>query len=59
MGFFHLLSKIALTAGVLLLGLGINSTWANHSDYTMWFILSGIALIIGGAFATGFYKKID
>ncbi len=53
------LGIIALVVGIVLLGFGINSTQAvtekvvegvsgRYTDNTMWYILSGIAMIIGG-----------
>ncbi len=53
------LGLIALVIGIILLGFGINSTQAvtekvvegvsgRYTDNTMWYILIGIAMIIGG-----------
>ena len=53
------LGLIALVIGIILLGFGINSTQAvtekvvegvsgRYTDNTMWYILVGIAMIIGG-----------
>ncbi|MBA3603640.1 MAG: DUF3185 family protein [Parachlamydiaceae bacterium] len=53
------LALIALVVGIILLGFGINSTQAvtekvvegvsgRYTDNTMWYILSGVAMIIGG-----------
>lgn len=57
MGIFRMLGKIALFVGVILLGFGINSTWARSNDNTIWYIISGIGLIIGGAFSSECCKK--
>lgn len=70
MSIFRILGIIALTVGVILLGFGLNSTFSiteqvvegvsgRYTDNTMWYIISGIALIIGGAFASGCCKKTN
>ena len=53
---------IALIVGVILLGFGLNSTQAfsekvvegvsgRYTENTMWYIITGLAMIIGGVFA--------
>ncbi|MBA3236739.1 MAG: DUF3185 family protein [Parachlamydiaceae bacterium] len=59
MGITRILGIVALIVGVLLLGFGLNSTQAvtekvvegvsgRFTDSTMWYILVGIAMIVGG-----------
>lgn len=60
---------IALIVGVILLGFGLNSTQAltekvvegvsgRYTENTMWYIVTGVAMIIGGVFAVkGFCCK--
>lgn len=56
------LGIVALIVGVILLGFGLNSTQAvtekvvegvsgRYTENTMWYIIGGIALIVGGVAA--------
>ena len=56
----RLLGIIILVVGIVLLGFGINSSQAitekvvegvsgRYTEHTMWYIIGGIAMIIGGA----------
>ncbi|MBA2727463.1 MAG: DUF3185 family protein [Parachlamydiaceae bacterium] len=56
----RILGLVALIVGIILLGFGLNSTQSvtekvvegvagRYTENTMWYILGGIAMIIGGA----------
>ena len=58
----RLLGAVAVVVGIILLGFGINSSQAftdqvmenvvgRFTDHTMWYIIGGAALIVGGLFA--------
>lgn len=58
----RVLGIIALMMGIILLGFGLNSTQAvsekvvegvfgRYTENTMWYILTGSAMVIGGFFA--------
>ena len=59
MSMTRLLGIVILVVGVVLLGFGINASQAvaekviegvsgRYSEHTMWYIIGGIAMIIGG-----------
>lgn len=62
MDIIRIFGIIALIIGVILLGFGLNSTQAvtervlegvsgRYTEKTTWYIITGIAMIIGGVFA--------
>lgn len=55
----RLLGLVLLAVGIVLLGFGINASQAvtekvvegvtgHYTDHTMWYIIGGIAMIVGG-----------
>jgi len=60
MNITRLLGIVILAVGIVLLGFGISSSQAvsekvmndvvgHYTDHTMWYIIGGIAMIVGGA----------
>ena len=56
------LGVVALIVGIILLGFGLNSTQSvpekvmegvvgRYSQTTMWYLITGVAMIVGGIFA--------
>lgn len=57
----RILGLVILVVGVILLGFGLNASQAaaeqvveavsgRYTDHTMWYIVGGIAMIVGGGF---------
>jgi len=66
----RLLGLVVLAIGIVLLGFGINASQAvtekvmegvsgRYTDQTMWYILGGIALIVGGAALAFSSRRVD